>query len=261
MAFKQFAFESSASSDLSEKPMEESRDGVSYSLEKFSHAVNNELLDVIEAEVSRFKVHGLISDQLGLLDRQAKRNEKIIEKEIEDRWILTKEKAEVEGYTEGLNSGKLEAYNAEKPRIDERLSLLDALLTDLASQRELIFRHNEKFLMDLLAQLLRVIVLKEIELDQDYLRRLTLHLLEQVNSTDEIRIVVSEADFENVRDLHSAIKKEMPEYKNLNFDSDPRVVRSSCRVETNSVVVDGSVEEQIRNAMTVLKREEKAGSE
>ncbi len=262
MGFKQFAFETEATKEAkpdAEVVQEAAKD--SFAAQSFPHDPEELVLDVAETKVGRFRVHNLIEDQLGLVAREKNKNEAIIKKEIDNRWIATKEKAEVEGYTEGLNLGKVEAYKAEEPRISERLKLLDTLLTDMANQREFIFRHNEKFLMDILAQILRVIALKEIELDPDYVQRLILHLLEQLSSTDDIRVLVSEADYENVGQLREKISREKPEFKHLNFEMNPDILKGSCRVETRSIVIDGSIEEQIRNAMTVLQKDETTGSE
>lgn len=253
MAFKRYEFEDDeAPKKTPPAPAEES----SFKSQRFEHKPKELVLDVAETKVGRFRVHNLIEQQLGLVARERQKNEALITKEIENRWIQTKEKAEVEGFTQGLNAGKNEAYKAEQPRIEERLKLLDTFLTDLASQRELIFRQNEKFLMDLLAQVLRVIALREVQLDPDYLQRLVLHLLDQLSATDDVRILISDEDYDNVQRLREQISRQKPEFKNLTFEFHPEVSKGSCRIETRNIVIDGSIEEQIRNAMAVLQREE-----
>lgn len=258
MGFKQYNFEESGK-ESEQKAVEQAASAAnegSFQYSKFEHDPDKLVLDTAETHVGRFKIHNLVESQLGLVAREQKKNEQIIAKEIEDRWIQTKEKAEVEGFTQGLNTGKTEAYKAEQPRIEEKLNLLDTLLTDLASQREFIFRKNEKFLMDLLSQVLRVIALKEIQLDPDYLERLVLHLLNQMSAEDDVRVLISEADFENIQRLRENIGRAKPELKNLTFEMRPEVEKGSCRLETKNVVIDASIEEQIRNAMSVFKRGE-----
>ncbi len=254
MAFKRYEFEDDKKKASSPPSSTGSID--KFKNHKFERDSSELILGVTETKVGRFKVHNLVEEQLGLVERESRKNEALIAKGIESRWTQVKEKAEVEGFTQGLSVGKNEAYKAEQPRIEERLKLLDTFLTDLASQRELIFRQNEKFLTDLLAQILRVIALKEIQLDPDYLQRLVMHLLDQISSTDDVRVLISDEDYENLERLQKQIDREKPEFKNLTFEFHPEVSKGSCRIETKSIVIDGLIEEQIRNAMTVLQQSE-----
>lgn len=201
---------------------------------------------------SHFQVNTLVAEHMGLGAKEAAKREEEIQREIERRWVETKEKAEVEGYTTGLNTGKREAYAAEKPRIEEKLKRLDAILQSIDTMREKIFIDNEDFLMQLLSQILRVIALKEIDLDKDYLRRLVLNLIQQVGEKSEITLIIGELDVANVQKLRESIEHKFNDLKSLRILTDTDLQPGSCRLETKTVVIDATIEHQIRNAMQVL---------
>mgnify|MGYP003341107650 FL=1 len=179
---------------------------------------------------------------MGIEERKTKEHEARILEELERRWEQVSEKAEVSGYTRGLEEGKAEAYKAELPRIRERVEKLEGLLSAFDSYREKIFAVNESFLMDLIAEVAGMIVLKEVEVDRDYIRRLVTTLLHQLGSKDDIKIHLSEADFANVEALRQAIDKEFGKLNNTTIEVSEEIPVGGCKIETRFGVVDASVE-------------------
>ena len=229
----------------------------SAALAKFKSHAATSLVDTLNAPWGEngFHVHGLVAEHMGLGAKELAKRKLEIDREIERRWLETKEKAEVEGYTTGLNAGKREAHAAEKPRIEEKLKRLEALLQSIDTQRQRIFVDNEEFLMKLLAQVFRVIALKEIELDKDYLRRLVLTMIQQLGEKGEVALMIGELDVANIQKLREAIEHKFNDLKNLRILTNTELQPGSCRLETPTVVIDASVENQIRNAMQVLHEE------
>ena len=74
-------------------------------------------------------------------------------------------------------------------------------MQSIDTQRQRIFVDNEEFLMKLLAQVLRLIALKEIELDKDYLRRLILAMIQQLGEKAEIVLTIGDLDLANIQKL------------------------------------------------------------
>ena len=222
---------------------------------KLDQAMDPNVLKTADSKVEAFQISQLMRTQMGLDELDASRREAEIKKEIDRRWIDAKEKSEVEGYTEGLNQGKIEAREAEKPRIEEKIEKLDSLIAEIDGHRQKLFKVNEDFLMDLLAQVLRVITLKEIKLDKEYVSRLVLHLLNQTGSREDLKILISEEDASILVELRELVKKKNSDLKNTTISKSSEVEPGSCKIETNFIVIDASIEEQIKNAMTILKNE------
>ena len=224
-----------------------------YEEQKFEQHVNAANVDEIHRKTEAFQLDRIVVEQLGIEERKTKEHEARILEELERRWEQVSEKAEVSGYTRGLEEGKAEAYKAELPRIRERVEKLEGLLSAFDSYREKIFAVNESFLMDLIAEVAGMIVLKEVEVDRDYIRRLVTTLLHQLGSKDDIKIHLSEADFANVEALRQAIDKEFGKLNNTTIEVSEEIPVGGCKIETRFGVVDASVASQIENVKKALK--------
>lgn len=239
--------------DFSKKAAEKKQEVAPFQEPKFEAHVNAQQVDTIHKRQSNFRLDDIVVNQLGIEDRDKQEREARILKEIERRWEQTAEKAEVGGYTKGLQEGKAEAYKAELPRIQERIQKLDHLLQSFDSYREKIFAANEAFLMELIAEVAGMIVLKEIAVDPDYVRRLVTTLLQQLGAKDDIKIHLSETDYANVNALRAAIEKEFGKLNNTTIEISPEIPVGGCKIETRFGVVDASIAAQIENVKKALK--------
>lgn len=239
--------------DFSKKAAAPSPSVRNYDEPKFEAHVNAKHVDSIHKKGESFRLDNIVIDQLGIEKREQAEQEERIRKEIERRWEQTAEKAEVGGYTRGLEEGKVEAYKAELPRIRERIEKLEHLLVSFDSFREKIFAANESFLMDLIAQVAGSIVLKEVAVDKDYVRRLVTTLLQQLGTRDDMKIHLSETDFENVEVLRASLDKEFGKLNNTTIEVSGEVPVGGCKIETRFGVVDASIAAQIENVQKALK--------
>jgi flagellar assembly protein FliH len=224
-----------------------------YQEPKFEAHVNPKQVDAIHQKKESFKLDSIVVDQLGIDERERAEQETRIRKELERRWEQTAEKAEVAGYTRGLEEGKAEAFKAEMPRIHERLAKMDHLLQAFDSYREKIFSANEAFLMELIAEVAGMIVLREVAVDKDYVRRLVTTLLHQLGSKEDIKIHLSETDYANVGALQEAIQKEFGKLQNTSIEISSEVPVGGCKIETRFGVVDASIAAQVENVKNALK--------
>lgn len=224
-----------------------------YEEPKFQAHVNGNQVDSIHKKLESFRLDPLVSNQLGVEDREKAAMEERARKEIEHRWELAAGKAEVEGYTRGLEEGKKEAVQAELPRIRERIEKLDFLIGEFDSFRQKIFNANEAFLMDLIMQVASMVTLKEVALDKDYIRRLVTNLLQHLGTKDDIKIHLSAFDFENMNSLREALDKEFGKLQHTTIEPSPDVPVGGCKIETRFGVVDASIQAQIENISKSLK--------
>lgn len=208
---------------------------------------------IAEKREQHFHLDSIVSNQLGLEAKQKKEFEELVQKEIDRRWQISKEKAEVEGFTKGLEEGKKDAILAEKPRIEEKLARVEAFLQNCDKMKERIFTTNESFLMDLIAQVARMVVLKEVEIDKEYINRVVISLLNQLGTKEDIKIFVSESDAAVIDGLKAAVEKEFGKLSNTTFERSTQVLPGGCKIETRFGVVDAAVQTQIENVMRSLK--------
>ncbi len=224
-----------------------------YKAKAFETHPEQTVAKVAEQSELHFKLDRNVASQLGIEAKQQKEFEAKVQKEIDRRWQISKEKAEVEGFTKGLEDGKKEAYLAEKPRIDDKLAKLDAFLQEADKLKEKIFLANEAFLMGLIAQVARMVALKEVELDKDYLHRVVVNLLNQLGTKEDLKIFVSEQDAAVIEGLKAAVEKEFGKLSNTTFERSAQIPPSGCKIETRFGVIDAAVQTQIENVMQALK--------
>lgn len=200
-----------------------------------------------------FRLDATVEGQLGLREKEKAEAEARIQAEMEKRWQKAAEQAEAAGYQKGLEEGKLEAYKAELPRIQEKVQKLDHLLHEMDSYRQKIFDANESFLMDLISQIAGMVALKEVNADPDYIRRLVTALLKQLGTKDDIKIYLSHADFQNANSLYQSLEKEFGKLSNTSIEEHPEIAPGGCKIETRFGVVDSSVSTQIENVMKSIQ--------
>ncbi|RZA07648.1 MAG: hypothetical protein EOP11_07120 [Proteobacteria bacterium] len=220
---------------------------------KFASHRDANKIDKSHRGSDHFSLDHTVAGQLGVHERERQEAEARIQAELERRWEKMAEQAEVAGYTKGLEEGKAEAFKSELPRVAEKLSRFDSVLQEFDGYRAKIFAQNETFLMDLIAQVAGMVALKAVESDPEYIRRLVTTLLEQLATKDDLKIFLSEADFENVEMLRTSLQKEFGKLTNTSIESSPDIDVGGCKIETRFGVVDASVATQIENVMKTLK--------
>jgi flagellar assembly protein FliH len=107
--------------------------------------------------------------------------------------------------------------------------------------------------MDLIAEVAGMIVLREVEVDREYVRRLVTALLQQLGTKDDIKIHLSESDYANVETLRQALEKEFGKLSNTTIEVGSEVPVGGCKIETRFGVVDASIAAQIENVKKALK--------
>lgn len=252
--FERFSF-GSAIVPKEEKPAELAEDSKfdkKYSEREFLLRPKQEIISLARKREQGFHVDSHVADHLKLEEREKHDLEQRYRVEIERRWEKAKEQAEAEGFQKGLQEGIAEAYKAELPRINERLEHLNQVIMEFDQLRERIFNVNEAFLMRLIAQVAKTIILKEISLDKEYIHRLVLSLLDQLGKVDDIKIFLSPQDFENVETLKKFIEKEFGKLKHTTIESDIDLTAGACKVETSMGVIDASIETQMANIIKTM---------
>jgi flagellar assembly protein FliH len=220
---------------------------------KFASHRDADKIDKSHRGSDHFSLDHTVAGQLGVHERERQEAEARIQAELERRWEQMAEQAEVAGYTKGLEEGKAEAFKAEMPRVAEKLARFDSILREFDGYRTQIFAANEAFLMDLIAQVAGMVALKAVDTDPDYVRRLVTTLVEQLSTKDDLKIYLSDADFENVEMLRNSLQKEFGKLSNTSIEASPDISVGGCKIETRFGVVDASVATQIENVMKTLK--------
>ena len=200
----------------------------------------------------RFSLNPLLRDPLSVEEEERR----VIEERVRDRVDAladeAKNKAAAFGYEDGLKKGYQEAYAKFQKEGAERLERFTALLQEAEGAKELIFRANERFLTEMIYRIARMVLLKELAADKDYVLRLARELIERVGVRENVTLRISEADAETMGMLKEGLEKTLGNLKNLNIQISNQVQHGGCIVETEWNAIDASVETQLQGLYQAL---------
>jgi flagellar assembly protein FliH len=152
----------------------------------------------------------------------------------------------------GLAKGHAEAFQRFKEEADVRISRLDQLLTEFEGAKSSIFQANERFLMDMIYRISKMILLRELTTDKQYILRLVSEALNHVGAKEHIHIRVHPRDLETIGLIQDEVRKKLGDVKNIQIDEDPTLESGGCKMETEWSYLDSSVDTQLKRLFDAL---------
>lgn len=206
----------------------------------------------IKQKDSRFSIHQLARGPLSIEDEE----KRVIEERVRARVGAVAEEAKARaadvGYQDGLKRGHEEAYRRFQAEGAERLAKLEGLLQSFERAKTEIFHANERFLVELVYRIGRMVLLRELTADRDYVLRVARDLIERVGIRENIKVRISPADAESIGMLKEGLEKSLGELKNLNIEVSKDMPYGGCRVETEWNAIDASIQTQLESMRETL---------
>jgi flagellar assembly protein FliH len=206
----------------------------------------------------RFSINPLLRDTLSIEEEERRVIEEKVRVKIEATQAEARAKAHEEGYKAGLEQGHQEAYQRFAQEAVERLRNFDSMLKEAETAKFEIFRGNERFLMELVFRMARMITLKEIATDKDYVLRLARELIERIGVRENIRIRINPEDAKTAEILKPGLEAALGQLKNVTVEASPQVRLGGCIVETEWNAIDASLERQFEGLHEALIGKAKA---
>lgn len=200
----------------------------------------------------RFSINPLLRDPLSIEDEERRVIEERVNKRIAAIADEARAKAHGEGYKVGLEQGHQEAYQRFAQESVERLTHFDAMLHEAETAKAEIFRANERFLMELVFRMAKMVTLKEVSADKEYVVRLARELIERIGVRENIRIKISPEDAKTADIIKPGLEAALGALKNLTIEASPLVRRGGCIVETEWNAIDASLERQFQGIHEAL---------
>ncbi|MBI2712119.1 MAG: hypothetical protein HYX41_04550 [Bdellovibrio sp.] len=180
----------------------------------------------------------------------------MIDEKVRDQIAAVAEEARKEaaekGYQEGLKRGHDEAYLKVQSESAGSLSRFDQMVSEAEKAKVEIFRANERFLIELVFRIAKMVLLRELQTDQEYLSRLAVELVTRVGLKDNIKIKLNTEDAETIAKLRGGLEKAFGKMNNLNIEASRSVQQGGCQVETEWNAIDASIETQLQGVYESL---------
>jgi flagellar assembly protein FliH len=194
---------------------------------------------------SRFALERSIVDSLGFEKEEQKLIEKEVATQLERLREEAKKDAEKIGYDQGLEKGVEKAYAQFKADADQRLQRLDRILEEFDGMKAALFQKNEKFFIDVAFQMAKMLALKEISADREYVLRLARQVFDETGIRENVCIQVHPRDLEAMEASREGIEKSLGSLKNLKIEASDEVEDGGVRIETEWNSIDASIATQL----------------
>jgi|GEM_PF-5592660 len=124
-------------------------------------------------------------------------------------------------------------------------SKFEQVLIDIEKSRNEMLRANERVIIELVYRIAKIILLKEISVDRNYIIRLAEYLIDRLDVRDNIQIQINHVDFKSFDLIKQELEKKFGPLKNLNIEACDLLQNGGCYIRTEWNAVDASVETQL----------------
>jgi flagellar biosynthesis/type III secretory pathway protein FliH len=205
----------------------------------------------------RFSLNPLMRESLSVHEEEKRVIDERVRKLVTELSDVSKQEAAAQGYQDGLKKGFEEAFKQLQKEAAERVERFDLFLSEVENAKQEVFRANERFLVDLVFRIAKMLLLKDLAVDRSYVQRLVTELVNRIGVKDHITIKISPKDYQNVEVFKNDIQKLLGGMSNLNIESHSNVPEGGCEVETEWNVMSAKIDSQIETLHRSLLQDPK----
>lgn len=202
-----------------------------------------------EGEVSdnqRFHLHPDSKRLLGIDSKEKDYLQSRIDAEVKIRleaeMIQAREIGKKQGYEEGTVQATAELQEKLRPKVEN----FEALIAELNEQKQKIFSENQKVLMQMLFHTAKLILLRELKTDPEYLQRLCSVLIERVGTAEGMKLKISKVDADQIEELRNFAKVQAGDQKNIKVEVSEDLQLGGVRIETDLIRINATLEQQFQ---------------
>jgi len=193
----------------------------------------------------KFELNSFVKQSLSVEEEEKKNVEKKVKERLLELADDVRTAARGEGYQAGLKKGYDEAFSKFKEESAEKLIKFENFVSACERAKKNIYNQNEKFLIELVYQIAKMVILKETKTDKSYLTRLVTEIIDKVGVKDNINVKINKDDMETLELLKTDLAKAHGNLQNLNIEVSDQVKQGGCVVETQWNSIDASIETQL----------------
>jgi flagellar assembly protein FliH len=169
--------------------------------------------------------------QAELLVRQAKMEASEIEKQAYER-----------GFIEGEKAGK----EVGEKTLDALLRQYAKRLEELNDLRKDIFATSEREVLRLALEIARKVIRREVSVDEELILTLVKVALSRLAEQTVMTVRVNPKDYQSIQRHQAAYSPTKGLNEGVKLIEDPSISRGGCLIETESGIIDGRIDEQLR---------------
>lgn len=200
-----------------------------------------------------FHMASLVKKHRGILNlRKEEDNDKINQK-VDARLKKISQEAYDLGIEQGKEESYAEAFQKSYQVFEEEVEKFKNYVEEFKLKSEEIYTQNRQNAYDIIKNLTKWIVLKEIKDDDKYIERLLEKLIYEINTKNNLIIRVNNQDFPHMEKAIEEVEKRIGQLKNCRVEMDLDMQEKGIILETENVILDGSYESQMESIDSLFK--------
>ncbi len=201
---------------------------------------------------SRFSINPLLRNSLSIEEEERRVIEARVQQIVTEIAEREKLAARSQGYQEGLKKGIEEAQKKIQIESADKIARFDQFLNEMENARTEIFRVNETIIMEMIFRISKLLLMKELTLDREYVLRLAKDLVSKVGVRENIIVRINPLDGEIIGLLKEGVEKTFGSITNFNVELSSKVKQSGCEIETEWNLINASIEAQLQEVYRAL---------
>ncbi len=200
----------------------------------------------------RFSINPLLRNPLSIQQEEARILDEKVKTIVEDIAEQAKKDAGALGYEDGYKKGFAEAHRKIQIEAASRIEQFDHFLKEMENARVDIFRINERVIVEMIFRISKLLIMKELATDREYILRLVKELIGKVGVRENITLRINPEDGEVIGLLKEGVEKAFGNITNFNVEMSSHVKSGGCEIETEWNVINASIENQLQEVHRAL---------
>ena len=199
------------------------------------------------AKSSSFKVNPIVEEHRGCREQEDREYEERVEAEVARRVVQIQDEAFKSGFDEGVNQGREEIFLEMRSVVDQKLENFSQMVTSVLKTQENILAKQKTEMYQLIRNLSKWIVLRELKEDGKYIERLLERLLLEMQVRNNLLIQVNTDDFAEMPEVLEHVQLRLGEMKNVRIEIDSSVKSRGIIIESENGIINATMEEQFKS--------------
>ena len=199
------------------------------------------------AKSATFKVNPIVEEHRGFRQQEDREYEERVEAEVARRVIEIQDEAFKAGFEEGVNQGREEIFIEMRSVVDQKLENFSQMVTSVLKTQEQILAKQKTEIYQLIRNLSKWIVLRELKEDGKYIERLLERLLLEMQVRNNLLIQVNSEDFSQMPEILEHVQSRLGEMKNVRVEMNSSVNSKGIVIESENGIINATMEEQFKS--------------
>lgn len=208
---------------------------------------------------SRFALNDLVRGPLSVAEEERRAIEVMVQERLAEVIEEARRKGYEAGREQGLKQGHDEAFTEFQRQAGEYLERFEGLIGEAEGLKGEIWRANERYMIELVFRTAKMVLLRELKTDEQYVLRLARELVDRSGLRDNVHIMVSPQDRAMIGTLKESLEASLGTLKNLTVEVSKEISPGGCRIETDWNTIDATIDGQLEAVHQALLGELAAG--